>query len=58
MIGSPRLVQVPTGGPELTQAINEGKPLVLHQAKHPVARAFQGLAEQVRTRVGDAVARR
>jgi pilus assembly protein CpaE len=53
VLGSRRIIQVPTGGPEVTQAVNEGKPLVLHQARSPVARALQGLAEQVRTRIGD-----
>jgi hypothetical protein len=42
----------------LTQAINEGRPPVLHQPKSPVSRALHVLFEQVRTRTGDPVARR
>lgn len=55
VLGSRRIVQIPSGGPEMTQAINQGKPLVLHQPRSPVARALQGLAEQVRTRLTAAV---
>jgi pilus assembly protein CpaE len=58
VVGSRRLIQVPAGGSEVTQAVNEGKPLVLHQPKSPVSRAFQSLAEQVRTRFGEPAARR
>jgi len=57
-LGSKRIVQVPTGGHELTQAINEGKPLVLHQSRSPVARALHALTEQVRTAVGPVTSRR
>jgi pilus assembly protein CpaE len=58
VLGSRRIVQVPTGGAEITQAINEGKPLVLHQARSPVARALQSLVEQVLTHVGNPATRR
>jgi pilus assembly protein CpaE len=51
MLGSRTILQIPAGGPEVTQAINEGRPLVLHQPRSPVARALQTLAEQVRARV-------
>jgi pilus assembly protein CpaE len=51
MLGSRSILQVPAGGPEVTQAINEGRPLVLHQPRSPVARALQTIAEHVRTRV-------
>jgi pilus assembly protein CpaE len=51
VLGSRNIVQIPSGGLGLTQAVNEGKPLVLHNARSPVARAMQGLAEQVRARI-------
>jgi pilus assembly protein CpaE len=57
VLGTRRIVQIPTGGPEVTQAVSEGKPLVLHQGRSPVARALQALAEQVRSRVGEPAAR-
>jgi pilus assembly protein CpaE len=49
---------LPTGGPELTQAINEGRPPILHQQKSPVSRALLALFDQVRARIADPVARR
>jgi len=58
VLGSRPMLQVPTAGPELTQAVNEGRPVVLHQPRSPVARALQVVAEQVRTRVADPAARR
>ncbi len=58
VLGSRPMLQVPTAGPELTQAVNEGRPVVLHQPRTPVARALQVVAEQVRTRVADPAARR
>jgi septum formation inhibitor-activating ATPase MinD len=57
-LGSRRITQVPTGGQELTQAINEGKPVVLHQAKSSVGRALHGLAEQVRAGITPVTSRR
>jgi len=58
VLGSRMTLQVPTAGPELTQAVNEGRPVVLHQPRSPVARALQVVADQVRTRVADPAARR
>ena len=58
VLGSRTMLQVPTAGPELTQAVNEGRPVVLHQPRSPVARALQAVAEQVRTRVADPATRR
>ena len=55
VLGSRRILQVPTGGPELTQSVNEGRPPVLHQARSPVAKGLQSVAEQVRTRLTAAV---
>src|SRR6267143_907293 len=40
VLGSRSILQIPTGGPEVAQAVNEGRPLVLHQPKTPVARAL------------------
>jgi Flp pilus assembly CpaE family ATPase len=51
LLGTRAIVQIPTGGPEVTQAVNEGRPLVLHQPKSPVVRGLQTLADQVRQRV-------
>jgi pilus assembly protein CpaE len=51
LLGTHELLQVPTGGPEVTQSINEGRPLVLHQPKSPVARALQAVATRIRQRV-------
>jgi pilus assembly protein CpaE len=51
LLGTHDIQHIPTGGPEVTQAVNEGRPLVLHQPKSPVARALQTLAAQVRQRV-------
>jgi len=51
LLGTHDIHQIPTGGPEMTQAVNEGRPVVLHQPKSPVARALQTLAAQVRQRI-------
>lgn len=51
LLGTHDIQHIPTGGPEVTQAVNEGRPLALHQPKSPVARALQTLAAQVRQRV-------
>jgi pilus assembly protein CpaE len=48
LLGTRTFVSVPTGGPEITQSVNEGRPLVLHQPRSPVGRALQTLADQVR----------
>ena len=51
LLGTHDILHVPTGGPEVTQSVNEGRPLVLYQPKSPVARALQTLATKVRQRV-------
>jgi pilus assembly protein CpaE len=51
LLGTHEFLQVPTGGLEVTQAVNEGRPVVLHHPRSPVARAMQTLASQVRQRV-------
>ncbi len=51
LLGTRSLFQVPTAGPEVTQAVNEGRPLVLHQPRSPIGKALHTLAEQVRQRV-------
>jgi pilus assembly protein CpaE len=51
LLGTRTFTHIPTGGPEVTQAVNEGRPLVLHQPKSPVGRALHALADQVRQRV-------
>jgi pilus assembly protein CpaE len=58
ILGKRPILQVPTAGPEMTQAINEGRPVALHQPKSPVGRALQTVAEQVRTRIDDRAVRR
>lgn len=57
VLGTRRILQIPTGGPEVLQAVNDGKPLVQHQARSSVARALQTLTEQVRARIGEAAPR-
>ena len=57
-VGSRAIHQLPTGGPELTQAVNEGRPPVLHQPKSPMSRALHVLFDQVRTRIADPAVRR
>src|SRR6266849_1891077 len=52
-LGSHAIQQLPTAGPELTQAINEGRPPVLHQPRSPVTRALHALFQQVQTRTAD-----
>jgi MinD-like ATPase involved in chromosome partitioning or flagellar assembly len=56
-VGSSAIHRLPTAGPELTQAVNEGRPPVLHQPKSPMSRALQALFDHVRTRIGDPVRR-
>jgi pilus assembly protein CpaE len=51
LLGSRAILQIPTGGAELTQAVNEGRPVVIHQPRSPVAKALQAVAERVRTHV-------
>jgi pilus assembly protein CpaE len=58
VLGTRNVLQVPTGGPEVTQAANDGRPLVLHQGRSPVAKALQSVAEHVRSRVAEPAARR
>jgi pilus assembly protein CpaE len=58
ILGKRAILQIPTAGPELTQAINEGRPLALHQPKSPVGRALQLVVDQVRTRIDDRAVRR
>ena len=57
LLASRTILQIPTGGPELTQAINAGRPLVLHQPKSPVARALHAVADHVASRVAGPVER-
>jgi pilus assembly protein CpaE len=52
LLGTRAILQIPSGGEEVTQAVNEGRPLVLHQPRSSVARALNGLAQEVRTRIG------
>jgi pilus assembly protein CpaE len=51
LLGSRTILQIPTGGAEVAQSVNEGRPLVLHQPRSNVARGLHTLAEQVRSRV-------
>jgi len=51
LLGTRDFLQVPTGGLEVTRAVNEGRPVVLHHPKSPVARAMQNLTAHVRQRV-------
>jgi len=58
ILGKRAILHIPTAGPELTQAINQGRPLALHQPKSPVGRALHTVADQVRTRIDDRAVRR
>jgi pilus assembly protein CpaE len=58
LLGSRAILQVPTGGPEMTQAVNEGRPPALHEPRSSVARALQAVADHVRTRIADPAPRR
>jgi pilus assembly protein CpaE len=58
LVGSRAIHQIPTSGAELTQAINEGRPAVIHQPKSPVARALRSLAELITARVAVPASRR
>jgi pilus assembly protein CpaE len=58
LLGSHAILQVPTGGPEVTQAVNEGRPLLMHQPKSSVARALQAVADHVRSRIATPAERR
>jgi pilus assembly protein CpaE len=58
ILGKRAILQIPTAGPELTQAINEGRPVALYQPKSPVGRALQTVVDQVRTRIDDRAMRR
>jgi MinD-like ATPase involved in chromosome partitioning or flagellar assembly len=57
LLGSRAILQIPTGGPELSQAINAGRPVVVHQTKSPVVRAIHALADHVASRVAGPVER-
>jgi pilus assembly protein CpaE len=56
VLGSRSILRIPTGGSEVTEAVNVGRPVVLDKPGTPVARALQALAEHVRTRTGGAAA--
>jgi pilus assembly protein CpaE len=51
LLGSRPITHIPSGGAGVTQAVNEGRPLVLNQSRSPITRALDGLATQVRKRV-------
>lgn len=53
VLGSRAILQIPTGGPEVTQAANEGRPLVLTQPRSPVSRGLQAAVEHIRSRVAE-----
>jgi pilus assembly protein CpaE len=50
-LGTRRIIQLPSVGREVSDAINDGRPLVLHQPRSTFTRAILGLAEQVRQEV-------
>jgi pilus assembly protein CpaE len=51
LLGTRSITQVPTGGAEISQAVNEGRPVVVHQPKSPVGKALRAVADQVAQRV-------
>jgi pilus assembly protein CpaE len=50
LLGTRAILQIPTGGAEVTQAVNGGHPLVLHQPRSSVARALRSVAQEVMSR--------
>ncbi|GAC1317544.1 MAG: AAA family ATPase [Chloroflexota bacterium] len=57
ILGFRTIHTIPTGGPELTQSINDGRPPILNNAKSPVARALASLAAEVRSRTTERIVR-
>jgi pilus assembly protein CpaE len=51
LLGTRDILAVPSGGPEVTRAINTGRPIVLHQPRSPVSRALDTITERIRTPV-------
>jgi pilus assembly protein CpaE len=51
VLGSRSILQIPTAGLAPTLAVNEGRPLALHQPKLPVTRALQAVVDHVRARI-------
>jgi len=50
-LGTRRIIQIPGVGREVSDAINDGRPLMLHQPRSAFTRAIVGLAEEVRQQV-------
>ena len=58
VIGTRRIFQLPSAGPQPTQAANHGRGYLEEQPRTPLAKALQALAEHVRLAASDlAVAR-
>jgi pilus assembly protein CpaE len=58
VVGTRRIFQLPSGGPQPTQAVNHGRGFLEEQPRAPLAKALQALAEHVRLVASDAVALR
>jgi pilus assembly protein CpaE len=54
ILGTPDVIQIPSGGAVVSQALNEGRPLVAYQPRSPVSRALQLVSQEVRQRVAPA----
>jgi pilus assembly protein CpaE len=50
-IGTRQILQIPNVGRELSDSINDGRPLLLHQPRSAFSRAIQTLAEQVSSEI-------
>jgi MinD-like ATPase involved in chromosome partitioning or flagellar assembly len=50
-IGTRHIVQIPTLNRELSDSINDGRPLVVHQPRSAFSRAMGTLAERVRLEI-------
>lgn len=51
ILGTKEVIQIPSGGAAVSQALNEGRPLVTHQPRSVVSRALQLVSQEVWRRV-------
>lgn len=56
LLGTREVIQIPSGGAAVSQALNEGRPLVAYQPRSAVSRALQLVSQEVRRRVSRAAA--
>ena len=54
LLGARSIVPIPSGGAEVSQAFNAGRPLVVYNRRSPVTRALRVLAQDVQARIASA----